>query len=308
MDIIERALNNDKRALAKTITIVENNLEGAKEILELMRPHTGHAYIIGITGSPGSGKSTLVDRLIVELRKDNMSIGVIAIDPTSPFTNGAFLGDRIRMLKRSSDKDVFIRSLGTRGGLRGLSETTGDIIKILDATGKDIILVETAGAGQSEVDVVKVADTTIVVTSPGYGDYVQISKAGIMEIADVFAVNKADLDGADLTVMDIETMLDLSSEKKWRPPVIKTIAADGKGITDLLEAINKHRKYLEHTGLLHDRRLERCKSEVVEILRRNITSHAEEKLGSGEYEDILEKIVSGEISPRLVAEKILKSL
>ncbi|MHC1566300.1 MAG: methylmalonyl Co-A mutase-associated GTPase MeaB [Candidatus Syntropharchaeia archaeon] len=310
MEIVERLLNGDRRAAAKLITLVENNASEIKEIMNFLYPHTGHAYIIGITGAPGSGKSTLVDRLTVELRKKDKTVGIIAIDPTSPFTGGALLGDRIRMQERSTDKGVFIRSMGTRGSLGGLAKATNDVVSILDAFGKDYIIVETVGAGQSEVDIVNLAHTSIVVLVPGMGDEIQAIKAGILEIGDIFVINKADREGVEKTVMEIEMMLDLSEKKEgWKPPVLKTVATTNEGVPELLDAIEKHRRYLESTDAIEKKRWERGEAKVMEILKEEITNHLTEKIKEdGKFEELIKKVVSREMDPYSAAEEILEPI
>ncbi len=306
--IVKGILNGDRRMVARAISLIENEDASRNSILSEVFPHTGKAYVIGITGAPGSGKSSLVDRLLATLRGLGLSVGVIAVDPTSPFTGGAILGDRIRMQEHALDKEIFIRSMGTRGSLGGLSRATKDAIQVLDAFGKDIIVVETVGVGQSEVDIIKYADTTIVVLTPASGDSVQTIKAGIMEIADVFVVNKADLAGADRTVSEINIMLDLGggTTRKWRPPIVRTITIDGSGTDELYQAILQHREYLEQSGQITKLREERTRRDVIDLIEYRIKSTVWEQVsGSAEFEEMISRIMSRDIDPYTAAVKIL---
>ena len=250
MELLQRFAAGDKRALARAITLVENGAPEAPGIMREIFAKTGNAHVVGVTGAPGVGKSTLVDRLAVEYRGRGRTVGIIAVDPTSPFTGGAVLGDRIRMQKGAADEGVFIRSLAARGHLGGVSLATGDVIKVMDAFGMDMVIVETVGAGQSEVDIMGLVHTTLVVTIPGMGDDIQAIKAGILEIGDLFVVNKADRDGADRTVMELEVMLDMNPHQgPWRPPVLKTTARDNVGISDLVDGIERHLEPVSYTHL-----------------------------------------------------------
>jgi len=271
MELIEQALKGSSRAIAKLITLVENRGEGADEVMEEIYPHTGGAYIIGVTGPSGSGKSTLVDKITLKLIQQGFTAGIIVIDPSSPFTGGAVLGDRLRMKNVDTQEKVFIRSLSTRGSLGGLSRATCNITRILDACGKDFILIETVGAGQDEVEIMSIADTTIVVLMPGMGDEIQTIKAGVMEIGDIFVVNKSDWEGAERTAQMIRMMFDLKqSQNNWVPPVVKTVATEDGGTSDLVEKLYSHREYLAQSGKFLERRKERVKTEIRKMVEERI--------------------------------------
>ncbi|MCD6141014.1 MAG: methylmalonyl Co-A mutase-associated GTPase MeaB [Thermococcus sp.] len=309
-ELIERMLKGDKRATARLITLVENDEEKAREIVKKIYSNTGRAYIIGITGPPGSGKSTLVDKLIKKARDEGNIVGVIAIDPTSPFTGGALLGDRIRMQRHSTDPGVFIRSMATRGSLGGLAKATNDAIKILDAYGCDVIFVETVGVGQIEVDIVKTADTVVLVTVPGLGDDIQAIKAGLMEIADIFVVNKADKEGAEATMFELELMLDLEKDKwqksGWRPPVVSTIAFTNKGVDELWGAINEHMEFLLNSGKIEEKRKFRVGEEIKAIVSSKIARKIGEKMGEDDIAVLIEMIAKREIDPYSAADLVLE--
>lgn len=296
-DIVNGVLEGKKRACARLITIVENEVCGYEEALKDIYKHTGGAYVIGVTGPPGAGKSTITDKLVKLIRKENKKVGIIAIDPTSPFTKGAILGDRIRMNDLNTDSGVFIRSMGTRGSLGGLSNATQAAIKVLDAYGCDYIFIETVGVGQSEIDIVKTADTTLMVMVPGLGDDIQAIKAGVMEIADVFVINKADKDGAKKTSLEIEMMLDFKKDWEFRPPVNLAVAENGNGVEETYKNILKHRNFLEENSKLEEKRLDRNRIEVKELVQRKISKIVKNLEYTEEVDELLAKTMTKEIDP-----------
>jgi LAO/AO transport system kinase len=301
----ERVLAGDPRAVARAITLIEDEAPSGAELVRRIFPHTGRAYLIGITGSPGAGKSTLVDRLIGELRRSGRTIGVVAVDPTSPYTGGAILGDRVRMQQHVADAGVFIRSMATRGNLGGLARATAEAAVVLDAAGKDVVLIETVGVGQDEIDIVRTADVSIVTLVPGAGDEVQALKAGIMEIADIFVVNKADRDGADRTVASIEALLSLDSyaDGRWRPPIVKTEATTGKGVPELVAEIERFRAHTAAT--LGERRRARAEFRVKELMAHRFVQHVGDKvLAEGEFAAMLDRIAARETDPYSVVDGI----
>ena len=304
--LVNGVLKGDRRSIARTITLVENNSPEAQEAISSLYQHTGKTYIIGVTGPTGSGKSTLIEKLTRELRIKGKTVGIVCVDPTSPFTGGAFLGDRVRMQELSVDEGVFIRSMATRGNPGGLAKATKDAVRILDASGKDIVIVEAVGAGQSEVDIIKIAHTILVILPPGLGDEIQAIKAGIMEIGDIFVANKADRENADKTVADIEAMLDMTPEKDgWRPPVIKTIAITGEGMTELLNKINQHREYLE-AGAFDLRRKQRVEAELFEAIEQRVTESVLRDLKErGKFDELIHKILARKMDPYSAADMVL---
>ncbi|MFX4260667.1 methylmalonyl Co-A mutase-associated GTPase MeaB [Pelotomaculum propionicicum] len=298
----------EHRMLARVISLVEDDMPNKEEVLRELYPHTGRAYILGITGSPGAGKSSLVDSIMREIRKRNQTVGVIAVDPSSPFSGGAFLGDRIRMNEHAMDEGVFVRSMATRGSLGGLAKTTKEVVKVMDAFGIDWIIIETVGVGQSELDIMYIADTTVVVLTPGAGDSIQSMKAGIMEIADVFAINKCDMPGADTLSLEVNLMLDMQDDHiKWRPPVKLTATINkGEGITELLEAIETHRNYLNEKGFFAERRRERTKNETLDIVNYQWQRLVREEVNRpGRVSELLEKVAVREIDPYTASDSII---
>jgi LAO/AO transport system kinase len=308
----QKVISGDIRAAARLISDIDNGLTGVRDILKELYPHTGKAYVIGITGAPGVGKSTLVDRLIESFRKKDKKVGVIAIDPTSPFSGGAILGDRIRMQRHSNDKEVFIRSLATRGHFGGLTLSTRGAIDVMDAMGKDYIIVETVGVGQDEVDIVKKAHTTAIVLIPGMGDDIQAIKAGILEAGDIFVINKADRDGVEKTIADLMVMMEMGmstgEEVKWHPPVIKTVAPEGRGIEEVVAEIERHRSFIiQKRGDINLRSTESgAREELLEMIKSRIM---EEVIGRFEKDDAfnraVESIRSGEKDPYTVSDELI---
>jgi LAO/AO transport system kinase len=302
----DRVLAGDPRAIARAISLIEDESPLGAELVRRLYPRTGGAYIVGITGPPGAGKSTLVDRLTSEIRAANRTVGVVAVDPTSPFTGGAILGDRVRMQAHAGDAGVFIRSMATRGHLGGLARATSEVALVLDASGKDIVLIETVGVGQDEVDIVRTADVSVVTIVPGSGDEVQALKAGIMEIADIFVVNKADREGADRTIASIETLLSLQrfGPDEWRPVILKTEAISGKGVPELLHAIDRFR---EHSQRRQDeRRRERIEWRLRELLAQRFMRHVESRvLAPGELDRVLTRIAGREVDPYSAVDEIV---
>ncbi|WP_010478987.1 methylmalonyl Co-A mutase-associated GTPase MeaB [Thermococcus zilligii] len=310
--IIDLALKGDKKAIARLITLVENDEEKAREIVKRVYPLTGKAYVVGITGPPGSGKSTLLDKLIKLARDEGHRVGVIAVDPTSPFTGGALLGDRLRMQRHSTDEGVFIRSMATRGALGGLAKATNDAIKVLDAAGYDLIFVETVGVGQIEVDIVKTADTVVLVTVPGLGDGVQAIKAGLMEVADVFAINKADREGVEIVYLELKMALEFEMDRwkelGWEPPIVETTAFTLNGVRPLWEAIKRHREYMESSGRLRERRAFRAREEVKTIIASSIARKVEERLAGGEAKELIDGVVEGKLDPYSASQIVMEKL
>ncbi|MBM3450311.1 MAG: methylmalonyl Co-A mutase-associated GTPase MeaB [Armatimonadetes bacterium] len=307
--LVDAVRAGDQRAAARLITMLESGRAGAQDALRALLPFTGRAHIVGVTGPPGTGKSTLTDALTKRLRREDKRVGIVAVDPSSPFTGGAILGDRIRLMGHSEDPGVFIRSMASRGSVGGLSTATGDAVRVLDALGCDVVIIETVGAGQSEVDVVKAADTVVVVAVPGLGDSIQAIKAGLMEIADVFAVNKSDRPEADRTANEIKAMLRLvPRQDPWEPPIVTTIATDGTGVDELLGAVRRHLAHLATGGRLARQRVERRRAEILLALEARIREEALRLAeSSGIFQDVVRRAAAAELSPRDAAEEILRA-
>lgn len=302
MALADAVLRGSVPAAARLISLVENRLDDAVPELRRLHAHTGRASVVGVTGPPGSGKSTLVNALVRTLRGSQRRVGVVAVDPTSPFTGGAILGDRIRMQDHSTDPGVFVRSMATRGRLGGLAPATTGAVAVLDAFGCDVIFIETVGAGQGEVDVAGAADTVLLVTVPTLGDSIQALKAGLMEIGDLFIVNKADRGDADRTATEIKMMLGLApAQAGWKPPVLLATATEGAGIPEVLGAIKNHRRYLEQHGLLAERRKARHRREIVELVEQRVLA----RLGGDRVDAFAAKVTEGELDPYTAAERLI---
>lgn len=306
----QQVIAGDRRALARAITVVEDGGKEAAQLVSSVFSRSGRAHVIGVTGSPGVGKSTLVDALITEARKQDLKVAVLAVDPSSPFTGGAILGDRIRMQGHTLDRKVFIRSMANRGHQGGVSLATYDAVRMLDASGFDVIIIETVGVGQSELAIAQTADTTILVLMPGSGDDIQAIKSGIMEIGDVFVVNKGDLPGANKSASEIVASLELAHfETAWRPPVIVTIAETGQGIDELWQSVCDHKAFLDASGLLETRRSKRIQAELSEIVADMARRNLKDSLAnSTDVQDVITQIINREIDPHTAASHLIPSL
>lgn len=311
IDLAESVLAGSIKAMSRLITLIEYNSPGSIDALKKLYPHSHKAYVIGITGAPGTGKSTLVDRLSLTISKQGYSVGVIAIDPSSPFTGGALLGDRFRMQNSTREDNIYVRSMGTRGSMGGLSQATSGTIVVLDAFGKDIILVETCGTGQAEVDVISATDTNVVVCVPGLGDEIQAMKAGVMEIGDIFAANKADLKNIEKLINDLELILHMGmGSQEWEPPVIKTIATQDRGVDQLVDMIFKHRAYLIKSGALQKKKEERIRREIIEIAKNEMVRRFKTLQINNQNvsEGLVEKVIRNQTDPYTAAEELLDSM
>jgi len=311
---IDNLRSGDPRALARAISTVENRAPGWSDLLKALFPYTGKARVIGLTGPPGAGKSTLVDQLAKHYRKEKQTIGIIAVDPTSPYTGGAILGDRIRMQDHYSDPGIYIRSMATRGSLGGLARATADAATVIDASGRDLIMIETVGVGQDEVEIVRLADVTIVILVPGMGDDVQTIKAGIMEIADIFVINKSDREGAERVEREIRAMQSLSTRKlatinaHWTPPIVKTVASEGSGTQELAEAIANYEAYLRKENLVFRKNVENWQERLVEMLRDAMLEKARAQMESGSLERYAAEIAEHKRDPYSLVEEIMRAV
>jgi LAO/AO transport system kinase len=307
---VERLRKGDVRALARAISAVENRTPEALPLLKALFPFSGKAHVIGLTGAPGAGKSTLVDQLAREYRKQQRTVGIIAVDPTSPYSGGAILGDRIRMQSHSGDPGIYIRSMATRGSLGGLARATSDVAMLLDASGRDVVIIETVGVGQDEIDIVRLADVTIVLLVPGMGDDVQIIKAGIMEIADIFVINKADRPGAERVERELRGMQSLASRKdNWTPPIVKTVASEGKGMAELAAAIASYQEFLASDNLLSAKKRENWRERLVEMLRDAMLQRImREHMANGEIAQYATEIAEHKRDPYSLVERLVTTL
>jgi LAO/AO transport system kinase len=305
-DLVARARSGDKRSIARLMSVVENDDPGAAEAMRALYPETGRAQIVGITGPPGGGKSTLVNRLAGTYRERAARVAIVAVDPSSPFSGGAILGDRIRMRERFLDDGIFIRSMASRGHAGGLARATSRIVNVLDALGTDVVVVETVGVGQEEVDVIRVVDTVCLVTVPGLGDDIQAIKAGVLEIADVLVVNKADRPGADETARDLAQMLSLAKDRPWKTPIVRTSAQTGDGIPQLVDAIDKHRAWARESGEYLERRRGAARAEVEALLREALLRQLEGRVGESRVDAAVARVAERSLDPYAAVEELLR--
>ncbi|MFD5561386.1 MULTISPECIES: methylmalonyl Co-A mutase-associated GTPase MeaB [Kitasatospora] len=309
--LVEQARQGRPRAVARLITLVENAAPELREVMAALAPYSGRAYTVGLTGSPGVGKSTSTSALVTAYRRLGKRVGVLAVDPSSPFSGGALLGDRVRMQEHATDPEVFIRSMATRGHLGGLSWAAPQALRVLDGAGCDVILVETVGVGQSEVEIAAQADTSVVLLAPGMGDGIQAAKAGILEIGDVFVVNKADRDGADATARELNHMLGLGESRQpgdWRPPIVKTVAARGEGVDELVDALEKHHGWLAETGELAARRRRRAAQEVEAITLAALRARIGDLRGDRHLDALAGQVAEGTLDPYTAADRLVAEL
>ena len=309
--LVERAGNGDPRAVARLISLVEDGSPLLREAMALLAPRSGRARVIGLTGAPGVGKSTTTTALVREFRRRELRVGVLAVDPTSPFSGGALLGDRVRMQEHATDRGVYIRSMASRGHLGGLSWATPQALRVLDAAGCDVVLVETVGVGQAEVEIASLADTTLVLLAPGMGDGIQAAKAGILEIADIYVVNKADRDGADQALRELRRMLTMGERRQpgdWRPPVVKTVAATGEGMTELIEALEKHANWLSESGRLDARRRVRAAEEIEAIALATLRQRIGDVRSGALLDTLAGRLVAGETDPYSAADELVAAV
>ena len=309
-ELVERAREGDARAVARLISLVEDASPLLREVMAGLAPYAGNAHVVGITGSPGVGKSTSTSALVTELRREGQRVGVLAVDPSSPFSGGALLGDRVRMQDHALDREVYIRSMASRGHLGGLSWSTPQALRVLDAAGCDVILVETVGVGQSEVEVAGMADTTLVLLAPGMGDGIQAAKAGILEVGDLYVVNKADRDGADQVRRELRSMLALAErgEGDWRPPIVKTVAAKGEGLDEVVAEIGRHREWLASSGQLEVRRTGRARDEVEAIAVTALRERWGDVHGRSELDELAAAVVAGRTDAYAAADRLLADI
>lgn len=307
--ISKEVLAGNRRALARALTIVEDGGPAATNLVRQLFPYSGKAHLIGVTGSPGVGKSTLVDTLIAEIRKDDLRVGVLAVDPTSPFTGGAILGDRIRMQEHTLDRNVFIRSMANRGHAGGTALATYDAVRMLEAFGYEIVIIETVGVGQSELAIAQTADTTVLVLMPGSGDEIQAIKSGIMEIGDIFVVNKGDLPGANKTASEVMQNLELAQlPTSWKPPVLISVAETGEGMPEVWKAVKEHREFLDSTGFLAERRKAKVQTELQELVAEMARNNLRASLERSHIQELLAQVVSREVDPHSAAEGLMQEL